>query len=72
MINHCKRVLAILALISAAVFVLSVVVLTIAGQLVEQSGWVFGSLSVFLALGLTVLLINWLQKQFARRQKQDK
>lgn len=72
MINHCKRVLAILALISAAVFVLSVVVLTIAGQLVEQSGLVFGSLSVFLALGLTVLLINWLQKQFARRQEQDK
>lgn len=72
MINHCKRVLAILALISVAVFVLSVVVLTISGQLVEQSGWVFGSLSVFLALGLTVLLINWLQKQFARRQEQDK
>lgn len=72
MINHCKRVLAILALISVAVFVLSVVVLTVSGQLVEKSGWVFGSLSVFLALGLTVLLINWLQKQFARRQEQDK
>lgn len=70
MIDKCKRVLAVLALACAAVFIVSVVVLTITGQLVEKSGWVYGSMSVFLALGLTTLLINWLQKR-AAQQKQD-
>lgn len=70
MIDKCKRILAVLALCCAAVFIVSVVVLTITGQLVERSGLVFGSMSVFLALGLTALLINWLQKR-AARQKQD-
>lgn len=70
MIDKCKRVLAVLALACAAVFIVSVVVLTITGQLVEKSGWVYGSMSVFLALGLTTLLINWLQKR-ATQQKQD-
>lgn len=70
MIDTCKRVLALLALACAAVFILSVVILTATGQLVEQSGWVFGSMSVFLALGLTALLINWLQKR-AQQRKQD-
>lgn len=70
MIDKCKRVLAVLALACAAVFIVSVVVLTVMGQLVEKSGWVFGSMSVFLALGLTALLINWLQKR-AVQQKQD-
>lgn len=70
MIDKCKRILAVLALACAAVFIVSVVVLTVMGQLVEKSGWVFGSMSVFLALGLTALLINWLQKR-ATQQKQD-
>lgn len=70
MIDKCKRILAVLALACAAVFIVSVVVLTVMGQLVEKSGWVFGSMSVFLALGLTALLINWLQKR-AVQQKQD-
>lgn len=72
MINQCKRILALLALACAAVFILSVLVLTIAGQLVEQSGWVYGSMSVFLALGLTALLINWLQKRAEKQKEQDK
>lgn len=72
MIDKCKRVLALLALACAAVFILSVVVLTITGQLVEQSGWIFGSMSVFLALGLTTLLIDWLQKRSAAQQEQGK
>lgn len=71
MIDKCKRVLAVLALACAAVFIVSVVVLTIMGQLVEKSGWVFGSMSVFLALGLIALLINWLQKRAAAQQEQD-
>lgn len=70
MIDKCKRILAVLALACAAVFIVSVVVLTVMGQLVEKSGWVLGSMSVFLALGLTALLINWLQKR-AAQQKQD-
>lgn len=72
MIDKCKRVLALLALACAAVFILSVVVLTITGKLAEQSGWIFGSMSVFLALGLTTLLINWLQKQAAAHREQSK
>lgn len=71
MIDKLKRILALLALACAAVFILSVVVLTITGQLAEQSGWVFGSMSVFLALGLTTLLINWLQKRFAQQKVKD-
>lgn len=71
MIDKCKRVLAVLALACAAVFIVSVVVLTVMGQLAEQSGWVFGSMSVFLALGLIALLINWLQKRAAAQQEQD-
>lgn len=71
MIDKCKRVLAVLALACAALFIVSVVVLTIMGQLVEKSGWVFGSMSVFLALGLIALLINWLQKRAAAQQEQD-
>lgn len=71
MIDKCKRVLAVLALACAAVFIVSVVVLTIMGQLVEKSGLVFGSMTVFLALGLIALLINWLQKRAAAQQERD-
>ncbi len=71
MINQVKRILAILALISAAVFVGAVIILTITGQMQAQSGWVYGSMSVFLALGLTALLINWLQKKAAERKQED-
>ena len=71
MINQVKRILAILALISAAIFVGAVIILTITGQMQAQSGWVYGSMSVFLALGLTALLINWLQKKAAERKQED-
>ncbi len=72
MIDKLKRILALLALACAAVFILSVLVLTITGQLAEKSGWVYGSMSVFLALGLTALLINWLQKRAEKQKEQDK
>lgn len=73
MIDTIKRILAILALISAAVFVGAVIILTITGQLAAQRGWVYGSLSVFLMLGLLSLLINWLQKKAAEhKQESDK
>ena len=71
MINQVKRILAILSLISAVVFVGAVIILTITGQMQAQSGWVYGSMSVFLALGLTSLLINWLQKKAAERKQED-
>ena len=73
MIDTIKRILAILALSSAAVFVVAVIILTITGQLAAQPGWIYGPMSVFLMLGLTSLLINWLQKKAAeRQQEQDK
>ena len=71
MINQVKRILAILSLISAVVFVGAVIILTITGQMQAQSAWVYGSMSVFLALGLTALLINWLQKKAAERKQED-
>lgn len=70
MIDTIKRILAILALISALVFVAAVIILTITGQLAAQSGWVYGSMSVFLMLGLLSLLINWLQKKAAERKQE--
>lgn len=71
MINQVKRILAILALLSAVVFVGAVIILTITGQMEAQSGWVYGSMSVFLALGLTSLLINWLQKKAAEHKQEN-
>ena len=71
MINTIKRILAILALISAVIFVGAVIVLTILGQLEAQCGWVYGPMSVFLMLGLTSLLINWLQKKAAERKEES-
>jgi len=71
MIDKIKRILAILALISAAVFVVAVIVLTITGQLAAQSGWVYGPMTVFLMLGLTALFINWLQKKAAERKQES-
>ena len=71
MIDTIKRILAVLALISAAVFVCAVIILTVTGQLAAQSGWVYGSMSVFLMLGLTSLLINWLQKKAAERKEES-
>lgn len=73
MIDKIKRILAILALACAVVFVAAVIILTITGQLETQRGWVYGPMSVFLMLGLTALLINWLQKKAAEhRQEQNK
>lgn len=71
MIDTIKRILAILALISAAVFVVAVIILTITGQLATQPGWIYGSMSVFLMLGLLSLLINWLQKKAAERKEEQ-
>lgn len=71
MINTIKRILAILALISAVIFVGAVIVLTILGQLEAQRAWVYGPMSVFLMLGLTSLLINWLQKKAAERKEES-
>ncbi|MBP3453853.1 MAG: hypothetical protein J6M20_09060 [Clostridia bacterium] len=71
MIDTIKRILAILALISAAVFVVAVIILTITGQLAAQPGWIYGSMSVFLMLGLLSLLINWLQKKAAERKEEQ-
>lgn len=65
MVNTIKRILAVLALLSAAVFVAAVVVLLIAGTLQEQMVWVYAPMACFLMLGLTSLLINWLQKKIA-------
>lgn len=71
MIDKIKRILAILALICAAVFVAAVIILTITGQLAAQRGWVYGPLTAFLMLGLTSLLINWLQKKAAERKQES-
>ena len=71
MINQIKRILAILALISAAVFIVAVIVLAVTGQLFTQSGWIYGPMTIFLMLGLTSLFINWLQKKIAERQQEQ-
>lgn len=71
MIDKIKRILAILALICAAVFVVAVIVLMILGQLNQQPGWIYGPMTGFLILGLTSLLINWLQKKAAERKQES-
>ena len=70
MVNTIKRNLAVLALLSAAVFVAAVVVLLIAGTLQEQMVWVYAPMACFLMLGLTSLLINWLQKKIAEARQE--
>ena len=70
MLNKIKRILAVLALLSAAVFVAAVVVLLIAGTLQEQMVWVYAPMACFLMLGLTSLLINWLQKKIAEARQE--
>lgn len=71
MVNTIKRILAVLALLSAAVFVVAVVVLLIAGTLQEQMVWVYAPMACFLMLGLTSLLINWLQKKITEARQED-
>lgn len=71
MIDKIKRILAIAALICAAVFVVAVIALTITGQLEAQRGWVYGPITAFLMLGLTALLINWLQKKAAEHKEEQ-
>lgn len=70
MVNTIKRILAVLALLSAAVFVAAVVVLLITGTLQEQMVWVYAPMACFLMLGLTSLLINWLQKKIAEARRE--
>lgn len=70
MVNTIKRILAVLALLSAAVFVAAVVVLLVAGTLQEQMVWVYAPMACFLMLGLTSLLINWLQKKIAEARQE--
>lgn len=71
MIDKIKRILAILALVCAAVFTIAVMVLMIMGQLSQHPGWIYGPMTCFLALGLTALLINWLQKKAAEHKAQQ-
>ena len=71
MIDKIKRILAIAALLCAAVFILAVIILTVTGQLAAQRIWVYGPLTVFLMLGLTALLINWLQKKAAEQKEES-
>ena len=70
MLNKIKRILAVLALLSAAVFVVAVIGLLIAGTLQEQMAWVYGPMACFLMLGLTPLFINWLQKKIAEARQE--
>ena len=70
MVNTIKRILAVLALLSAAVFVAAVVVLLIAGTLQEQMVWVYAPMACFLMRGLTSLLINWLLKKIAEARQE--
>ena len=70
MLNKIKRILAVLALLSAAVFVVAVIALLIAGTLQEQMVWVYGPMACFLMLGLTALFINWLQKKIAEARQE--
>ena len=71
MVNKVKKILAIAGLAAAAVFVVSILVLMVSGYNVTIASWVYGSLAVFLVLGLTALLINYLQKR-AEEAKQEK
>ena len=71
MIDKIKRILAILALLCFAVFIVAVIVLMIIGQLSQHPGWIYGPMSCFLALGLTTLLINWLQKKAAEHKQES-
>ena len=66
-----KKVLAVIGLAAMAVFVVSVVVLLISGQLVYQSVWVYGSLSVFLIAGLGAVVIRYLQERAKERAGKD-
>ena len=71
MIDKIKRILAIAALLCAAVFIVAILVLMVMGQLSQHPGWIYGPMSCFLALGLTTLLINWLQKKAAEQKAQQ-
>ena len=72
MIETVKKVLAILALLCVAVFVITVILFTASGRLAENLMWVIGSLSAFLALGLTTLAIRWLQDRKARELEEER
>ena len=67
MVETFKKVLAILSLVCMIVLVASVLILTIAGTLAENKVWVYGSLTAFLALGLTALAIKKLQERKAKQ-----
>ena len=69
--NTLKRVLAILALIAAAVFLVMMVYLLIVGQIQERFSLVLIPMCVFLGLGVLTLAINWLQnlKKQAQEEK---
>ena len=69
--NTLKRILAILALIAAAVFLVMMVYLLIVGQIRERFNLVLIPMCVFLGLGVITLAIHWLQnlKKQAREEK---
>ena len=56
-----KRILAILALISAAVFVVMTIVLLVMGKMTTSLNLIIWPLTIFLGLGLLCLAINWVQ-----------
>lgn len=58
-----KRILAIVALLCAAFFVGACIILTIAGTIGQQLGWVLLPMTLFLMLGLLCLLLNYLEKR---------
>ena len=61
--NQIKKGLAILGLASMAVFVVSVIVLTLTGGLAEHRTLTFGSLGAFLLTGGAAVIIDRLQKR---------
>jgi len=68
-----KRILAILALISAAVFIGMTIVLLVMGKMANNLNLILWPLSIFLALGLICLAINWVENQIreARKEQQE-
>ena len=68
-----KRILAVLGLISMAVFLGSILFYMVQGKLKEGSAWIIGSLSAFVCFGAAALVIDSLQKRAkAQRAREEK
>lgn len=66
-----KKVLAVLALLCMAAFILSILVLIVTGQMQEKMSLVMIPLSLFLMFGLLALAINWLMKLREEKLRED-